>query len=87
MSTPPCYCLVSDQSELKGDDLLHIDSVLGQQIELGANLGGLVGSLHESLQLRAGHDLHDRAEGSIVLHLLLEQGAQLLLGQDSDDGI
>lgn len=85
--TPPCHCLVSDQSELKGDDLLHIDSVLGQQVELGADRGGLVGSRHKSLQLRAGHDLHDGTEGGIVLHLLLEQGTQLLLGQDSDDGV
>lgn len=83
----PISVLESDHSELGRNDLLHVDAVLEQPTELGADLGGLVGGLNQGLELSAGHDLDNGTEDGAVLHLLLEQGAQLLLGQDGDDGV
>lgn len=77
--------LESDHGELQGHHLLHVDSLGGQTGELSADLRGRAGGIEQTLQLIAGHDLDHGTEDGAVLHLLVEQGAELLLGQDGDD--
>lgn len=86
-SVPGFGTLKSEKGANVLPDLLGVDSILLDTLEQRLKGLGVTDILDQLAELIASDDLHNRTEYWAVLHLIIEQGTEVLLRQDSNNVI